>query len=135
MSSGRAALHLSSSGERRMNVTPTRQVNAEAQLLIAEAMLQHRRLEAAQTYFLKAEACGASADRCAAGRWMIAMLKGDFAAAWLESDAIRERGTPDQHRMWTGEDITHMRVIVRCLHGFGDTVQFARYAGLLNRMA
>ena len=34
-----------------------------------------------------------------------------------------------------GEDITGRRVIVRCLHGFGDTVQFLRYAPLLNRRA
>lgn len=116
-----------------MKAAPAGQPNTEAQLQMAEAMLEQRRLDAAQRYFREAEACGASADRCAAGRWMIAMLKGDFAAAWQESDAIRARGMPDPHRMWAGENLTDMRVIVRCLHGFGDTVQFARYAGLLNR--
>jgi ADP-heptose:LPS heptosyltransferase len=66
---------------------------------------------------------------------MIAMLQGDFGAAWRENDAIRARGAPDPHRMWEGEDLAGKRVIVRCLHGFGDTVQFARYARLLQQRA
>lgn len=107
----------------------------EVLLETAEAMLDQRRLDGARKYFRQAELFGAALDRCAAGRWMLAMLHGDFAAAWRESDTIRRLGTPDQHRMWDGEDLTGRRVIVRCLHGFGDTVQFARYAGLLNRSA
>lgn len=104
-------------------------------LRAAESMLAQRRLDSAREYFLEAQARGASPDRCGAGRWMAAMLKGDFAAAWLESDGIRERGAPDPHRMWEGEDLAGKKVIVRCLHGFGDTVQFARYAARLNQIA
>lgn len=66
---------------------------------------------------------------------MTAMLSGDLATAWLESDAIRTRGTPDPHRFWNGEDLHDARVIVRCLHGLGDTVQMLRYAPLLQEIA
>jgi hypothetical protein len=63
------------------------------------------------------------------------MLAGDFAAAWRESDAIRQRGAPDPHRFWMGEDLRGRRVILRCLHGYGDTVQFLRYAPCLRGLA
>lgn len=93
----------------------------------AETLLDQRHLEAALHAFDHAEAHGAAADRCAAGRWSAWMLRGDFAAAWLESDAIRARGEDDPHRYWNGEAIDRKRVIVRCLHGLGDAVQMLRY--------
>ena len=55
------------------------------------------------------------------------MLAGDFEQAWRASDRIRELGAEDPHRFWQGEELAGQRVIVRCLHGFGDSVQFLRY--------
>ena len=66
---------------------------------------------------------------------MAHMLAGNFAAAWCESDAIRQRGAPDPHRYWTGDDLRGQRVILRCLHGYGDAVQFLRYAPRLRALA
>ncbi len=63
------------------------------------------------------------------------MLEGDFEAAWRESDAIRARGAADPHRFWNGEAVAGAKVIVRCLHGFGDAVQMLRYAPRLGEMA
>lgn len=110
---------------------------AEAAQLFTEAeeLLAHRALRPAIECFNRAEARGADADRCSAGRWMVSTLRGDFASAWRENDRVRERGAPDANRYWQGDDIAHKRVIVRCLHGFGDTVQFIRYAVLLNSRA
>jgi hypothetical protein len=79
------------------------------------------------TAYHKAKHSGAPADRCSAGCWHAHMLLGEFRAAWEESDAIRRRGAPDPHRFWSGEDIRGKKVILRCLHGFGDAVQFLRY--------
>ena len=101
----------------------------------AEEMLDTRRLSEACEIFHQAEAMGASPDRCSSGRWMTAMLRGDFEAAWRESDAIRMRGTPDPHRFWNGEDLHGARVIVRCLHGLGDAVQMLRFAPRLREIA
>ncbi len=70
-------------------------------------------------------------DQASARRWMHAMQTGDFEGAWRESDAIRLRGADDPHRFWQGEDVRGKRIIVRCLHGFGDTVQMLRYAPAL----
>jgi hypothetical protein len=101
----------------------------------AEELLQQRRIPESIVAFRAAEAAGYDADRCAAGCWIAAMLSGEFEAAWQESDGIRRRGAADPNRFWQGEDLTGKRVIVRCLHGFGDTVQFLRYIPLLRSLA
>ena len=66
---------------------------------------------------------------------MTNMLLGRFENAWLASDAIRGRGAPDVHRFWQGEKIRDRRVMLRCLHGLGDAVQFLRFAPLLRKAA
>lgn len=101
----------------------------------AESLLESRKLAHAVLTFNHAELLGASPDRCSAGRWLAATLRGDFPAAWSESDAIRQRGAPDPNRFWQGEDIRGKRLMLRCLHGFGDAVQFLRYAPQLRLLA
>ena len=72
--------------------------------------------------------------------------QGDFAAAWEVSDGVlaarRAAGFPsawEQPRhlqpVWNGESLAGKRVLVRCYHGLGDTVQFIRYAPLLRAVA
>lgn len=63
------------------------------------------------------------------------MLLGDFERAWRESDAIRDRDAPDPNRFWNGEDVRGKDVIVRCLHGFGDAIQYLRFVPALRRVA
>jgi hypothetical protein len=77
--------------------------------------------------------------------WIRAMQCGDFARAWEISDAYlrarRAAGMPPhtgprhlQH-IWDGRDLTDKRVLVRCYHGLGDTIQFVRFAAPLRKMA
>ena len=94
----------------------------------AERLLAERQPGAAAAMFDKAEGAGEDPDRCCGGRWMAAMLSGHFASAWQQSDALRSRNAPDPHRFWDGTSLVGKRVIVRCLHGFGDAVQMLRYA-------
>ena len=63
------------------------------------------------------------------------MLAGDFEQAWRTSDRIRASGVADPHRYWLGEPFAGKRVMVRCLHGFGDSVQFLRYLPQLRAVA
>jgi hypothetical protein len=72
------------------------------------------------------------------------MRRGEFEAAWRISDSIlRERsGTPcdaalPRHfqSLWTGVSLDSKRVLIRCYHGLGDTIQFIRYAPLLRSRA
>jgi hypothetical protein len=81
-------------------------------------------------------------------RWTRAMQRGDFEAAWRETDRIelprREceaacRGTFVRHPfhlLWNGEPFDGRDVVVRCNHGLGDTLQFLRFVpGIAQRAA
>ncbi len=69
------------------------------------------------------------------------MRRGDFAAAWTVSDAVlaaRDPAGRDDPRLpyhrrwvWDGRPFAGQRVLVRCYHGLGDTIQFARFLPLL----
>lgn len=90
--------------------------------------------EACQCFQL-AEEAGFDADHCAARRWTCHMLLGNFESAWAESDAISRRGNPDPHRFWDGQPFDGRHVLIRCLHGLGDTLQYIRYAPLIRQRA
>ncbi|MBV8888209.1 MAG: tetratricopeptide repeat protein [Alphaproteobacteria bacterium] len=75
--------------------------------------------------------------------WMSHMLCGDFERAWQRSDrdrAERRAGGvtgaawPRHLRpVWDGSALDGRRILVRCFHGLGDTIQFIRYVPLLAR--
>ena len=112
-------------------------MSAEADRLLirAETFITQRSIEQGRRCFDLAEREGADPDRCSGGRWIAAMLAGDFEAAWQESDELRRRSARDPHRLWNGEAFDGQRVIVRCLHGFGDAVQMLRFATRLSQVA
>ena len=75
----------------------------------------------------------------AAALWAMHMRRGAFDAAWSLNDAMR-RARMVSHRadiprhfqtIWDGEPVDGRRVLVRCYHGLGDTIQFIRYVPLL----
>ncbi|HEY3521501.1 MAG TPA: hypothetical protein VGK80_10765 [Rhodanobacteraceae bacterium] len=74
--------------------------------------------------------------------WTSAMMRGDFAAAWETSDAVllqrsaagtlHDAAQPRHlQAIWNGDPFTGKRVLVRCYHGLGDTIQFVRLLPLL----
>ncbi len=111
------------------------QKNPAKYLAQAERQLVRRDLHSALRLFNLAEEHGADTDRCAGGRWQCFMLLGELARAWNESDAIHARGAPDPNRLWNGAPFLGKRVMLRSLHGFGDAVQFIRYASLVRQQA
>jgi hypothetical protein len=98
-------------------------------------LLELRQIQAALALFTKAETLGFSPDECAGGRWSCYMLAGEFERAWQESDLIWHRGAPDPNRLWSGRPLDGKKVIVRCLHGLGDAIQFIRFVPWLRRTA
>jgi hypothetical protein len=91
---------------------------------------RQRNIREALRFFTEAERLGFDRERCAGARWECHMLLGDFKSAWRENDRIH-----DPNRLWQGESLEGKRVIVRCLHGFGDAIQFLRYAPLVKQRA
>jgi hypothetical protein len=77
--------------------------------------------------------------------WESAMRRGDFEAAWRETDRIEIlRRTAQKcagfvreanHLEWNGEPFEDRDVLVRCGHGLGDALQFVRYVPLIRRVA
>ena len=78
--------------------------------------------------------------------WAAHMRRGDFAAAWDVSDAkLSARAAagfpPCWHwprhlqPIWDGSPVAGRRVLVRCYHGLGDTVQFVRFCRPLRAVA
>ena len=77
--------------------------------------------------------------------WDQAMRAGKFDAAWAVSDAVlrtRDPATRDDPALpyhlrwvWDGRSLHGRRVLVRCYHGLGDTLQFCRYLPALRRRA
>lgn len=79
-------------------------------------------------------------------RWMHHMRRGEWEAAWRLSDEVLRRRrdgglAPDPTRpahqqwIWNGAPLAGKRVLVRCYHGMGDTVQFIRLLPILRRTA
>lgn len=71
--------------------------------------------------------------------WMYHIRRGEFEEAWKFSDHIlRSRAgksfkyLPKQYQnFWNGSSLNGKRVLVRCYHGLGDTIQFIRYMPLI----
>ncbi len=78
-------------------------------------------------------------------RWVTAMRQGAFEAAHAISDAVLASRNPslrDDPRLpyhlrwvWDGSELAGRHVLVRCYHGLGDTIQFARFLPVLRRRA
>ncbi len=72
-----------------------------------------------------------------ADRWVAAMRAGDVHAAFAVNDqvlAARDPATRDdparpyhERWVWDGRPLDGRRVLVRCYHGLGDTLQFCRF--------
>ena len=79
----------------------------------------------------------------AEAEWMRLMRRGDWDAAWrIGDEGLAARGgardwTLARHRqpVWNGEPVDGRRVLVRCYHGLGDTLQFIRFIPALMRRA
>jgi hypothetical protein len=75
------------------------------------------------------------------GEWLAAMRRGDWESAWRATDRIelprrRLQHEPGfvrrpEHLRWDGTPPAGRRVLVRCEHGLGDTLQFMRFVPLL----
>ena len=77
-----------------------------------------------------------------AREWIELARQGEFERAWRVSDRIRACSTevdPSLARhlqqIWDGTDLHGQRVLIRCYHGLGDTIQFIRYAPLVRARA
>ena len=77
--------------------------------------------------------------------WISALSRGDHETAWRISASILADSDPSKRDdpslpyhlrwVWDGRPFRGRHVLVRCYHGFGDTIQFARYLPPLRALA
>jgi hypothetical protein len=75
--------------------------------------------------------------------WQRHMRCGEFERAWAISDRLLESrrlttcsSLPRHFQwIWDGSRLDRRRVLVRCYHGLGDTIQFVRYVPLVKSIA
>lgn len=76
-------------------------------------------------------------------KWIEYMQNGAFEKAWMLSDEVLKNGTNREYHslarnfqcIWDGTPLKGKRVLIRCYHGLGDTIQFIRYVRLLKEVA
>lgn len=87
----------------------------------------------------------ARADPDAGESWRAALQSGDLARAWAISDAVLANRLRRHEQcwhwprheqfIWRGAPLSGRRVLVRCYHGLGDTIQFLRFLEPLRAVA
>ena len=92
--------------------------------LAGKALYEQRRIPEAMACFQKALALGEDDRTHAFERWACWMLLGKYECAWKEAD----RSAPP----WQGDIRRPRHVLIRCLRGLGDAIQFLRYVPLLS---
>jgi hypothetical protein len=83
-----------------------------------------------------------SPPKYAPDKWMHYMRLGQFEDAWKCSDISLQanKGKPcwhlprHQQYIWNGEPLAGKKVLVRCYHGLGDTIQYIRFMPQLKRI-
>ncbi len=104
---------------------------AQQLLVQAQTLLSRRAVSEALYAFVEAAQLGADVGACIAGRWECSMLLGRFAEAWGISDELEAQ----PQGFWDGAPLDGRHVMLRCLHGYGDALQFIRYAPQLRERA
>jgi tetratricopeptide (TPR) repeat protein len=109
---------------------------AKAEIVRSAALWQQGRLEEAIAAARESVRLGPDDRQTHQGLAHMSLAIGDFACGWDENEY---RGDDDpslvafngQAPRWAGEDVAGKTVLVFAEQGFGDTIQFARYVGLL----
>jgi hypothetical protein len=100
--------------------TPVTHLVAE-QSLAAAGKAHYDRREIAEALSCFDKAVTAGENEYAFERWACHMLVGDYERAWQESDRAGAS-------FGTFGPAPSSSVVIRCLHGLGDAIQFLRYA-------
>jgi tetratricopeptide (TPR) repeat protein len=100
----------------------------------ASVLQELRRFDEALSSYDRAAATAPDHAEAQINRALLLLLSGDFAKGWPAYEWRRklpswvERGFAQPE--WTGEDMAGRRLLLHAEQGFGDTIQFARYAEL-----
>ncbi|MBP2638331.1 MAG: Tetratricopeptide repeat-containing protein [Firmicutes bacterium] len=66
------------------------------------------------------------------------LLQGNFSSGWEKFEKLRQKRCGDTYfttPKWNGEDLTGRSILLYWEYGFGDTIQFIRYAQKVEKLA
>ena len=106
------------------------------------ALHELRRPEEAIASFEQALALRPDYAEAHFGRSLVLLLRGEYAEGWREFEWRWKGGTAEKMRprdfaepQWQGEDVSGKTLLLHAEQGFGDTLQFCRYAALIDATA
>jgi tetratricopeptide (TPR) repeat protein len=109
--------------------------NPGASCGVGQALISLGRLDEAEAPLRRAVALNADTVDAHLGLARLFLLTGNFAAGWPEYEWRRRKFAGKYPRVsgpeWQGEDVSGKTLLIYGDQGFGDTLQFIRYAKLL----
>jgi len=93
------------------------------------------RLDDALTCYAQAQTCAPDEADAHWNEALIRLLRGEYARGWQQYEwrHKRSRTAPPRDGMprWQGEDLHGRTILLQAEQGYGDTIQFVRYAAIL----
>jgi tetratricopeptide (TPR) repeat protein len=108
---------------------------SEAHSNLGMALVGERKLHEARQHYDRAVALEPALGNARWNRSLLDLLEGNFESGWQDYDVRRSRKQTAprgfNQPLWRGEPLNGARILLHAEQGFGDAIQFMRYAPMV----